>query len=87
MLFFVRFRRFYVSMTCFQFSHLNLSLLPICADKCGISAEVIDVRSLAPFDYNVIGESIKKRAGRLSLKKVLSPAVLVRNWLRISWKD
>ena len=26
----------------------------------GISAEVIDVRSLAPFDYDTIGESIKK---------------------------
>jgi pyruvate dehydrogenase E1 component beta subunit len=26
----------------------------------GISAEVIDVRSLTPFDYDTIGESIKK---------------------------
>ena len=39
--------------------HLNMQAAETLAGK-GVSAEVIDVRSLSPIDYNVIGESIKK---------------------------
>ena len=40
----------------------------------GIDAEVIDVRSLSPIDYNTIGESVGKLGESWSWKRVRKPA-------------